>query len=117
MTSKRFASFALCLGISLVFAGALAPAAEAQTLAGYNCLQNLSNGEFKTSSASQLADDCQDQEIWQLSQPAGSAYYCIKNESNGQYLESSATKLSGDCDGSSEYWNVTQVSYQGETVY
>src|SRR5690348_11953602 len=114
MTSKRFATFAfLCLCIAL-FA---APSAQAQSLAGFKCIQNLSNSEFKTSSASQLASACKDQEIWQLTQASGTGYYCIKNESNGQYLENHATKLSDTCDSNDEYWNLTQVTYQGETLY
>ena len=91
MTTKRFVSPVLCLGLCLAFAMMFALAAEAQNLAGYNCLQNVSNGEFKTSDASQLADLCKDHEIWQLTQVSGTSYYCIKNQSNGKYLENRAT--------------------------
>jgi hypothetical protein len=59
MRSNRFFVFGLCLGLCLVFGAAFAPAAQAQSLAGYNCIQNLSNSEFKTSSASSLASACQ----------------------------------------------------------
>jgi len=83
MRSNRFVTLGLrlglCLGLCLALAAALTPAAEAQNLAGYNCLQNLSNGQFKTSSASQLANACQSQQIWQLTQVSGKTSYCIKN--------------------------------------
>src|SRR3954469_8819802 len=103
MTPKRFVTPSLCLGLCLAFVVAFAPAARAQSLAGYNCIQNLSNSQFKTSSASSLASACKDQEIWQLSQVSGKTSYCIKNQSNGQYLENKATKLSSDCNGDDEY--------------
>jgi hypothetical protein len=45
MTSNRVVTFVLGLGICLAFAGEFAPAAGAQSLAGYNCLRNLSNLE------------------------------------------------------------------------
>jgi len=48
MPLNRFVTPSLCLGLCLAFAVAFAPAAGAQSLAGYNCIQNLSNGEFKT---------------------------------------------------------------------
>src|SRR5215218_6553780 len=114
MTAKRFAMFGFFLCLCFVLA---APAAQAQSLAGFKCIQNLSNSEYKTSSASQLAGACKDQEIWQLTQVSGTSYYCVKNESNGQYLENHARSLADTCDGNSEYWSVSTVNYQGETVY
>ncbi len=117
MTTKRFVTPLLCLGLCLAFAMMFAPAAEAQSLVGYNCLQNVSNGEFKTNDATQLADLCKDHEIWYFSQVSGTSNYCIKNQSNGKYLEHHATQLSDKCDSDGEYWTLTPVSLEGETVY
>src|ERR1700710_2125269 len=106
MSSNRFFVFGLCLGLCLVLASAFAPAAQAQSLAGYNCIQNLSNSEFKTSSASSLASACESTKNALMSAASCPQYYCVKNQSNGQYLDNKATKLANECNGTDEYWNI-----------
>src|ERR1700709_1443840 len=117
MSSNRFFVFGLCLGLCLVLASAFAPAAQAQSLAGYNCIQNLSNSEFKTSSASSLASACQMTELSHFSTCSGTQYYCVKNQSNGQYLENKATKLANECNGHAESRTMPLDTYPGDTVY
>jgi len=117
MTSNRVVTSVLCLGICLAFAAAFAPAAGAQSLAGYNCIQNLSNSEFKTSSASSLANACQSQQ--NLAVDAGKRQDVLLHQEPVErpVPRNKATKLSSDCNGDDEYWNITPVVYQGETVY
>ncbi len=96
MRSNRFFVVGLCLGIGLVFAAAFAPAAQAQSLAGYNCIQNLSNSEFKTSSASQLASHCQSDEIWQLTAVSGRGGIMSQNGVSTEQAIQDATRRSRD---------------------
>jgi len=116
MSFHHFTARGLFLGICLVLAAAFSPAARAQSL-GVNCIQNLSNGEFKTNKAAQLASACQSSEIWYLSTVSGTNYYCIKNQLNGEYLGNRANSLEAKCSGNNQYWNITPQPYNGETLY
>ncbi len=76
--------------------------AAAQTLPTYACVQNVSNAEFLTSKASQLADNCQGQQVWKLTKQSNN-YYCIQNVSSLEYLESHATQMSSTCGGNARW--------------
>jgi len=90
--------------------------AYAQSLPQYACVQNVSNSEYLTSSASQLANNCQSNQVFQLVAQSG-GNYCIQNVSNGQYLENHATQMSSSCTGNNEYWKFTTTTSDGMTVY
>ena len=75
-------------------------------LPNYGSLQNLSNGGFRTSSASQLSGTYDAECEIQFIPETGSNVYAIMNVSNGGYYESSITHLASGVGGDDQLWYI-----------
>lgn len=72
----------------------------------YGSLQNVSNGGFRTSSASQLSSNYDAECELQFIPETGSNVYAIMNVSNGGYYESSITHLASGVGGDDQLWYI-----------